>query len=260
MTEQTVLYEVRDQVGVVTINRPHRHNALDDEASALLTETLQHAIASDLTRAILIQGAGRSFCSGRDTAQLGQRNANESDFDFVRHHSEARMRQLACPKPMVAAVNGYALGGGLELALGADVRIASGDAQLGLPEVNYGLVPDTGGTQTLTSLIGPSRAKLMIIGGQPIDAATALQWGLVDQLVEPDQLHATAFEVAKRFAAAPPMAARMAKQLVDMAWAATINDGMRAELLAQVALFSSQDYAEAKVARIEQRPPLFTGR
>lgn len=260
MTDPTVLFEVRDHVGVITINRPHRHNALDDDTSALFTETLQHAISSELTRAILLQGAGRSFCSGRDAAQLGQRNADESDFDFVRHHSDARVRQLACPKPMVAAINGYALGGGLELALGADVRIASTDARLGLPEVNYGLVPDTGGTQTLTSLIGPSRAKLMIIGGQPIDAATALQWGLVDQLVEPDGLHATAFEIAQRFAAAPPMAARMAKQLIDMAWASRINDGMRAELLAQVALFGSHDYAEAKAARLERRSPLYTGR
>lgn len=260
MTDPTVLFELRDFVGVVTINRPQRHNALDDDTSALFTRTLQDAIGSDSTRSILIQGAGRSFCSGRDTAQLGQRSADQSDFDFVRHHSDARMRQLACPKPIVAAINGYALGGGLELALGADVRIASSDARLGLPEVNYGLVPDTGGTQTLTSLIGPSRAKLMIIGGQPIDAATALQWGLVDRLVEPDQLHDVAFEVAKRFAAAPPMAARMAKQLIDMAWSARINDGMRAELLAQVALFSSQDYAEAKAARMERRSPIYTGR
>ncbi|MFI5040577.1 MAG: enoyl-CoA hydratase/isomerase family protein [Acidimicrobiales bacterium] len=260
MTEPTVLFDVREHVGIVSLNRPERHNALDDATSALFAGTLQEAIASDEVLAILLRGEGPSFCSGRDTSQLGQRAAGESDFAFVRHHQERRLRLLDCAKPVVAALRGHTLGGGLETALAADVRIAATDVRMGLPEVAYGLVPDTGGTQVLTSLIGPARAKLMIIGARPVDAATGLQWGLVDQVVDPVELDDTAFDVARRFAQAPPLAAVMAKQLVDMAWSGRIREGIRAELLAQVALFASADYAEAKAARSDNRPPRYQGR
>jgi enoyl-CoA hydratase/carnithine racemase len=259
VTEPTVLSEVRDRVSVISLNRPGRHNAVDDATGVLFSETLQRAIASTESRAILLRGEGPSFCSGRDMAQLGRRTAGESDYVFVRHHQDNRMRQISCQKPVVAALHGYVLGGGLEMALAADVRIAASDTRMGLPEVRYGLVPDTGGTQILTSLIGPARAKMMIIGSEPVDATTGLNWGLVDQVVEPDELDSVAFELAKRFASAPPLAAAMAKQLVDMAWRSRISDGMGAELLAQVALFGSADYAEAKAARLEQRPAHFTG-
>jgi enoyl-CoA hydratase/carnithine racemase len=247
-----VLFEVRDGVGIVSLNRPERHNALDDATSARLAEVLRRAMADDEVRCILLRGEGRSFCSGRDTSQLGQRTAGESDLAFVGRAQQLRREVLASPTPVVAAIRGYALGGGFEMALSADVRIAADDARFALPEIGFGLVPDTGGTQLLTALAGPSRAKYLVLSGEQIDAATALSWGVVDFVVAPEELDERALAVAARLAAAPPTAAALGKRLVDGAWEATIRRGMEAELLAQVALFAGEEHRAAKAARLEQ--------
>jgi enoyl-CoA hydratase/carnithine racemase len=235
-----VLYEVRDGVGVLSFNRPKRHNAVNDDLHDEWGPALHAAIADETVRCILLRGEGRSFCSGRDTAQLGQRVDGESDFDFVRRHQHGRLAMLDAPKPIVAAIRGYALGGGFETALAADMRIASTDAIMGFPEISFGLTADTGGSQLLTAIAGPARAKWLLMSAERIDAQQALDWGIVDWVVEPDELDDRAFAIAARLAAASPTAVAMTKQLVDQLWGPSIRNGIRQELLAQVSLFADR--------------------
>jgi enoyl-CoA hydratase/carnithine racemase len=249
-----------DGIAVVSINRPHRHNALDDEASDALRHALVSASADPSVRAIVLRGEGPSFCSGRDLAQLGGRPEGQSDDQFVRMHQLIARERMALAKPLIAAVHGAVLGGGLEIALHADVRIGTPDASLGLPEVHHGLVTDTGGSVLLTALVGPGRAKIMVAAGRRIDGTTAHAWGLLDELVPRDQLDDAALRLAAEFAARPPFAVQLGKRLVNAAWAAAVDDGLEREALAQVLLFSSADYAEASRARAAGRTPIWTGR
>jgi enoyl-CoA hydratase/carnithine racemase len=246
---QLVLTETVDGVGVVSFNRPERHNALNDEMGGVWRAAVHQAIDDPAVRCILLCGEGPSFCSGRDTSQLGDRAGGESDVEFVARAQEIRYALMDTPKPVVAAVQGHALGGGFETALGADMRVAADDARFGFPEVKFGLVADTGGTQLLTPLIGPARAKYLLMTGDRVDAAQALAWGIVDWVVPGPELRATALDLCRKLAAAPATAVAFAKQLVDQAWAGSIRNGMRQEVVAQAALFASDDYQQMKARR-----------
>jgi enoyl-CoA hydratase/carnithine racemase len=248
-----VLYDLRDGVGVLSFNRPERHNAVDDDMHEQWTTAVLDAIADPEVRCIVLRGEGRSFCSGRDTSQLGRRRAGDTDFRFIRRHQDVRLAMLDAPKPIIAAIRGHALGGGLETALAADMRIAATDAVLGFPEINYGLTVDTGGSPLATALAGPARAKWLLMSGERIDAAQALAWGLVDWVVEPDELDATALSRATRLAAAAPTAIALTKQLVDQAWASAFRAGIRQELVAQMALFAGEEHRQTKAAFLARR-------
>lgn len=245
---------------ILTLNRPDRHNAMDDAMSALFRQRLDEALDEPESSAILIRAAGKSFCSGRDTNVLGHRARDESDFHFVRRHQEGRLRMQESTKPIVAALKGGAIGGGCELALAADIRISDTTLKMALPEIVYGVLPDTGGTQMMTALIGPSRAKYMVMTGKPIDAATALEWGAVDFVVPPEELDARALEIAREIAAKPPINLAMAKEMVNLMHGPTIRTGTRAELYAQSYLFKTEDYQEARSARREKRAPNYKGK
>ncbi len=260
MTEKLILTETVDHVGILTFNRPDKHNAFNDEMGEAFRAALGALSGDPEVRCILLRGAGRSFCSGRDVSVLGRRAQGESDFDFVRHHQDVRLMQLDAPKPVIAALRGYALGGGFEIALAADIRIAASDAEMALPEITYGLLPDTGGTQILTALIGPARTKYLVMTGRRLAAETALQWGVVDFIVAPEALDDEALALARDIAAKPPLALALAKQLVDHLHGAAIRNGFRQELMAQTALFKTEDYQEARRALREQRPPDYKGR
>ncbi|MEU7813896.1 enoyl-CoA hydratase/isomerase family protein [Pseudonocardia sp. NPDC049154] len=241
---------VADGIATLSLNRPHRHNAVDDALHERLCTLWTEALADPAARVILLRGEGPSFCSGRDTAQLGERVAGESDLSFVRRHQQTRLLQLDSPKPVVAAVRGNALGGGLESALAADVRIAAEDLRMAFPEIRYGLMTDTGGAALATILAGPSRAKWMLMTGRSVDAATALAWGLVDEVVPAAQLDERAREVAAELAAMPQEALAMIKQTVDGMWRGARDHALHAELVSQVALFSGADYRARKAARL----------
>jgi enoyl-CoA hydratase/carnithine racemase len=256
----SVLTETREGVWIITLNRPERHNAMNDEMGAAFGAAWDAAIEDETSRAILIRGEGKSFCSGRDVSVLGHRARQESDFHFVRRAQGRRLSQLDCPKPIVAALKGAALGGGCELALACDVRVSSTDLKMGLPEINYGILPDTGGTQLMTALIGPSRTKYMVLSGERIDAQTALAWGAVDFVVEPDELDDRAFKIAATFAAKPPIALAMGKHMVDQMHMGEVKNGIAQELFAQTALFATEDYKEARAAHREKRKPVYQGK
>ena len=252
--------ELSEGVRVISFNRPERHNAFNDEMSDAYGAALAHAFDDEASRVILIRGEGKSFCSGRDVSVLGHRARDESDFHFVRRHQDGRLKVLDCPKPVIAALKGAVIGGGCEMALAADIRVSSTDLKMGLPEINYGLLPDTGGTQMLTALIGASRTKYMVMSGERIDAKTALEWGAVDFVVAPEDLDARALAIAHTLAAKPPIALAMAKQLIDQMHGPAIRSGIAQELLSQTALFKTEDYAEARAAHREGRKPIYKGK
>jgi enoyl-CoA hydratase/carnithine racemase len=235
-------------VATITLDRPARHNAIDDETYDQFVQAWNEVSADDSARVVVLRGEGRSFCSGRDTAVLGERAGGESDLSFIRRHQQTRVAQLSCPKPVLAALKGYVLGGGLELALAADIRVAAPDVQLAFPEVSYGLMTDTGGSPLAAMLAGPSRAKLMLMTARRVDAATALSWGLVDEVVDAGDLDARAAELAAEIAAHPPELLAMIKQTVDGMWHGQILAAMRAELLGQAALFGGADYRARRAA------------
>ena len=247
-------------VGVIKFNRPERHNAVHDAMGAEMQSAIQSAIEDDEVRCILITGEGKSFCAGRDTTVLGHRARDESDFHFVRRAQQGRLALLDSTKPVITAINGYAIGGGCEMALASDIRIAAEDAILALPEINYGLLPDTGGTQYVTALAGPGVAKYMTMTGARVSAQQAFAWGLVDFLVKPEELQDFAMQMAKDIAAKPPINLAMAKQLVDNIHGAAVREGVRHELIAQSAIFKTEDYQEARAAIREKRRPVYRGK
>ena len=257
---RTVLTDLVDGVAVITLNRPERHNAMDDGTSALAQEAVRWAVDERAARAILLRGAGRSFSSGRDTSQLGQRTPGDSDYQFIlRAATDACVLLIEATKPVIGALKGAVLGGACEMALSCDYRVAADDVRMGFPEVGFGIMTDTGGAPLATILAGPSRAKYMLMTGERIGAQQALAWGLVDEVVTPEELDDRSFAVAARLAAGPPLSNAMIKQVVDGVWAGQFRAGLGAELLAQAALFKSADHREAKLAAGERRSPNFTG-
>lgn len=255
-----VLVEHVEGVAIVSFNRPERHNALDDETIEAWRTAVASALDDPTTRCLLLRGEGPSFSSGRDLAQLGQRAKGETDAEFVAAAQAANLRLVEAAVPVVAALQGHAMGGAFETALYADIRLAAEDLSCSLPEVRSGLVPDTGASVLLTALAGPSRAKLLMMTGESIDAATALAWGLVDEVVAVDALDVRARELCARLAAAPGQALRAVKRLVDAAWLQQLDAGLKRELEAQVELFGTADHAEARAAFGEGREPRFEGR
>lgn len=257
---ELILSERDGALRIITLNRPDRHNAMDDEMSSLFQRLIGEALEEPDSSAILIRASGKSFCSGRDTNVLGHRARDESDFHFVRRHQEGRLRMQESTKPIIAALKGGAIGGGCELALAADIRISDTTLKMALPEIDYGVLPDTGGTQMMTALVGPSKTKYMVMTGRRIDAATALEWGAVDFVVEPEELDAHALGLARDIAAKPPINLALAKEMINLMHGPTIRTGTRAELYAQSYLFKTEDYQEARAAHREKRPSSYKGK
>jgi enoyl-CoA hydratase/carnithine racemase len=234
-------------VAIISLNRPRVHNAINSALRGQLWGALEGAVADPGVRCIVLRGEGKSFCSGIDVGELGHDHAVEGDLDFVRAVQRRTKLILDAPKPVIAALKGAVLGGGLELALAADIRLAARDTRLALPEVRFGLVTEAS-SQILTALIGPSRAKYLVMSGEAIDAEQAEHWGLVDLLCEPGEVDDAAAALAARLAEAPALTLALAKQLIDQAWAERVRAGMAQELLAQSLLFNSEGF------RLRSRP------
>jgi len=260
-SSEPVVGQVLDGVGVISYNRPERHNALDDGASAAFRDVVDRHLSDPEVRCVLLRGEGRSFSSGRDTSQLGARPTGQSDDEFIRIAQDGKSKLAFAAVPVVAALRGYAFGGALETALLADLRVGTPDVVLALPEVRYGLIPDTGGTQLLSELVGPGRAKYLMMTGEQLDGATAHEWGVIDLMVDdPGELDETAFAIAAGVAANAPLAVQAVKRLVDDARRERLTSTLRREREEQVRLFASEDYQEVRDSRREGRPPVFRGR
>jgi enoyl-CoA hydratase/carnithine racemase len=259
-TPPTVLYEVAEGVATISLNRPHRHNAMDDETAALLHECIVRARDDGTARVVLLRGEGPSFCSGRDTASLGVRKTGLSDFEHLSRSLQRKLAVLDLQKPVVAAVRGHAVGGGFELALKCDIRVVAEDARLSLPEIDWGILTDGGGSVVTTALAGPGRAKYLLMSGDPIDGRTAYEWGLADLVTCADEVDEVARGLARKLAAKPPVNLALAKQLVDGVYGEIVRSGLRNEMVALTAVYKTEDYQEARAARREGRPPRFRGR
>lgn len=232
--------------------------------TAALTAQLRVALttlagAADV-RAVVVAGAGgRAFCAGSDIAEFPALRGRAAEGKVLLE--KLVYRQLAdLPVPTIAAIEHDALGGGLELALCCDLRIAARTTRLGLPEVRLGIIPGSGGTQRLPRIVGAARAKEMILTGALLDAATAERIGLVNRVVAPGTALAEARAVASEIAARGPLAVRAAKRLIDLAGSTALDEGLAAETDATVTLFDSDDLAEGAAAFLGKRPPRYQGR
>src|SRR5881296_2859942 len=258
-TYETILVERRERVAIITINRPEKRNALNIQARAEGAAVLDELRVDDSVRAVVITGAGdKAFIAGADIAEFATRTA-------IKQREVMLERSLfnaidSFPKPIIAMVNGYCLGGGCELALACDIRIASDRASFGQPEINLGIIPGGGGTQRLTKLVGEGKAMEMILSGVIVDAQSALSMGLVNHVVPADQLENRTMEIANRIAEKSPIALRLAKEAVKLASRSNLDEGLRREVDLFALCFSSEDKDEGVKAFLEKRKPEFKGR
>ena len=258
-TYETLVLEKRERVAIITINRPEKRNALNiktrEEGAALLEE-----LQSDTSVGVVVfTGAGdKAFIAGADIAEFAGRTS-------MMQRDVMMMRSLftaidTFPKPVIAMINGYCLGGGCELALACDIRIASETASFGQPEINLGIIPGGGGTQRLTRLVGEGKAMEMILTGEIIDAKTAYSIGLLNHVVPADQLQVKTMEIAQRIAEKSPVALQLAKESVKLASRSNLDEGLRRDVDLFALCFSTEDKDEGVSAFLEKRKPAFKGR
>jgi enoyl-CoA hydratase len=256
---ETLLVERRDRIALITINRPQKLNALNiqtrTEGAAAFDELREDASV----RVVVITGAGeKAFVAGADIAEFeGRTPVTQRDVMTARSLFTA---VDTFPKPVIAMINGFCLGGGCELALSCDIRVASENARFGQPEINLGIIPGGGGTQRLTRLVGEGKAMEMILTGDMIDAQHAYNLGLVNLVVPATDLEAKTMELANRIAEKSPVALRMAKEAVKTAARANLDEGLRREVDLFALCFSSEDKDEGVRAFLEKRKPEFKGR
>jgi enoyl-CoA hydratase/carnithine racemase len=254
-----VRLEVADGIGTIRLDRP-KVNALNDQVTAELADAAR-AAAADEVRAVIIYGGERVFAGGADIGVMAE--AGYAEMAARSGRLQETMDLIAAlGKPVVAAITGYALGGGLELALAADFRVAGESARLGQPEILLGIIPGAGGTQRLPRLIGPAKAKDLVFTGRMVKAAEALQIGLVDRVVPDESVYQTAVDLVRQYAAGPALALRAAKQAIDYGLGVDLATGLEIERVQFAALFGTDDQRAGMRSFLENGPgqATFTGR
>jgi enoyl-CoA hydratase/carnithine racemase len=264
MTYECLLYEVKDGIATLTLNRPERLNALGGTLRQDLHDAVTRAGADSEVRVMVVTGAGKGFCSGGDVKAMGEAKAGQRERPLLEKIAPGRDRTLLAmrevPQPIIAAVNGAAAGAGMNLALGCDLRIASTNAKFTQAFVKRGLHPDWGGTYFLPRVVGMAKACEMIFTGEVIDAAEALRLGIVSQVVAPEELLPTAYDLARRIAAGPPVAIRLAKRSLYANEDLDLRGALQMETMAQNICFETEDATEGIRAFGEKRAPIFKGR
>ena len=257
---ETIVYAVDDHVATVTLNRPDVHNAQNDTLRRELYDIFAALGTDDDVKVVIVTGAGeRAFSAGADIREFVA-PASPTELRERRKRLDYRAMMERCPQPIIAAINGFALGGGLELALACDIRIAAETAQLGLTEVNLAIIPGGGGTQRLPRLIGRGKALEMILTGARIPAAEALRIGLVERVVPAGDALEAAIELARTIADKAPIALRYAKEAVVKGLGMSLEDGLRLEGDLSTLLRTTEDRVEGAKAFLEKRKPRWTGR
>ena len=260
MSYQTLLLDIRDGIAVLTINRPDKLNALNDQVVAELHQAALALKADDSVRGVILTGSGaKAFVAGADIGDL----AKQGVLDGRQRALNGQQMLYAFErlgKPVLAAVNGFALGGGCELAMACHIRIAAENARFGQPEVNLGITPGYGGTQRLPRIVGKGNALYMLLTAEHVNAADALRMGLVSKVVPQDQLMAEAEKTMKAIVAKGPVALALTMDAVDRGLETTLEEGMRIEADAFGLVASSQDMKEGLTAFLEKRPAKFTGK
>jgi enoyl-CoA hydratase len=254
MKFKNIVLEIKDNVGVVKMNRPDAMNALNDQTLSELKEAISQLKDDDAVRVIIITGEGKAFVAGADIAEMKDMTAEQAE-EFSRTGQKVFNRIAKIKKPVIAAVNGFALGGGCELAMACDIRVASEKAKLGQPEVNLGVIPGFAGTQRLSRLVGPAKAKELIFTADMVDAQTAHSIGLVNQVVPAEQLMDACMEMAKKIASKGPKAVRLAKKVVNEGVEEKLEKGSEYETHEFGECFASGEAKEGMSAFLEKRKP-----
>ncbi len=258
MAYQTLLAEIDDHIGTIRLNRPEALNALNGRMMDEIAAVLGEMDASPKVRAIVLTGSEKAFAAGADVKEMAAKSfADVCNEEIYAASSDAI---AGCRKPIIAAVAGYCLGGGCELAMLCDFIIAADNAKFGQPEINLGIIPGIGGTQRLTRAVGKAKAMEMCLTGRFMDAAEAEAAGLVSRVVPAKDLAREAREAAARIAEKSPLAVRAAKEAVNRAFETSLREGVLFERRQFYALFASEDRAEGMAAFVEKRAPRFRGR
>ena len=260
MTYHNLLFEITDGIAVVTVNRPDKLNALNDQVMAELADAADRIANEREIRGAIITGAGqKAFIAGADIGDLSRQGPFDGKARAM--HGQAVLRRLeTCGKPVIAAVNGYALGGGCELAMACHLRIASETAKFGQPEVKLGIAPGYGGTQRLPRLVGKGIALQLILTGEMIDAAEAYRIGLVNKVVPAAELLPESEKVLRGILAMAPLAVRLCLEAVDHGCEMTLDEGLLLEANHFGLLAATNDMKEGTQAFLDKRPPRFEGR
>jgi enoyl-CoA hydratase len=258
MSEEDVLYTVADGIATVTINRPSKYNALNVAVVKRLRELFKRAEEDDAVRVVVLTGAGdKAFAAGADITEFQGKDSksvrplSENGQDFCKYVE-------AMSKPVVAAINGFALGGGCEIAMACDIRYASANAKFGQPEINLGIIPGFGGTVRLARLVGLGLAKELVYTGDQISSEEALRIGLVNKVFESvEALHAGVSELAAKLAKKPGVAVRLAKQSLNNTWSTPLKQNLEFEVDVFCKTFDTEDMVEGVDAFISKRKPEF---
>ncbi|MGI6736751.1 MAG: enoyl-CoA hydratase-related protein [Anaerovoracaceae bacterium] len=253
---KTIKYEVKDGIAYVTVARPKAMNALNEEVLGELYDAFTAFEEDDAARAAIVTGEGKAFVAGADIAEMSELGTVGGRRMMTAGH-RVMNKMEAIEKPIIAAVNGFALGGGCELSMACDIRIASEKAKFGQPEVNLGIIPGFGGTQRLPRLVGRGMAKKLIMTADMIDAQEAYRIGLVEQVAAPDELMAAAEKLAKKIMSKAPLAVGAAKKAINTGYDMDIKSSSQLEIETMATLFGSEDKKEGMAAFLEKRDAKF---
>jgi 2-(1,2-epoxy-1,2-dihydrophenyl)acetyl-CoA isomerase len=263
MAYEDILYNVAEHVATITLNRPERLNALTPAMRQGLLDAIHASDDDNDVRVLVITGAGRGFCSGGDVKAMQEaiesRTANPLEDKIAPLRDKVLLAMQDCAKPIIAAINGAAAGGGMGLALGCDIRLAASTARMGMTFAARGLHPDWGGTYFLPRIVGTAKACELIWSGKLIDAQEALALDIVSYVTEPEQLLTKTMELAQSFAEGPPIAIRMSKRNIYSGLEKNLREGLAAEAHAQNVCSATKDAKEGILAFNEKREPKFTG-
>ena len=257
MTYTSILVETRGRVGLITLNRPQAMNALNNQLMRELMDALADFDKDENIGAMVITGNEKAFAAGADIKEMADKTIHQMmDSDHIAVFGRIRTIQ----KPVIAAVSGWALGGGCEVALSCDMIIASDSAKFGLPEINLGVIPGAGGTQRLVRAVGKALAMEMILNNRTFSAEEALQYGLVNRVFQVSDYLNEAMKLAVAIASRAPLAIRAAKKMINQSYERFLANGLAEEKQVFYNLFSSEDQKEGMNAFVEKRPPKWIGK
>jgi enoyl-CoA hydratase/carnithine racemase len=254
-----VRLEVDGAIATITNDNPDKHNAFDDEMDVELFDVLTELRARPDVRAVVWRGEGKSFSSGRDVGSIGNLKVELSHHELMRRGHRGIQQLWELDAPVVVACKGWVMGGSFQRALLCDIRIAAEGTRFRLPEVTYGVIPDTGGVGVLYEMCGHGLVSDMVLTGRVLSAEEALAHGIVSRVVPPDELDATAREIAEQIAAAPAVTVKMAREVIRHLALPQIRSSMADEVIYQTFINKSDDIVELRAARAEDRAPRFTG-
>lgn len=260
MQFENIIYKKEDQIAHIIINRPEKRNALNRATRLEMKKALEDTRNDQAIKVLVLAGAGeKSFIAGSDLNELSKFSPIEME-NFLATMAQGFYTQFEqLEKPVIAMIDGLCLGGGLELALACDIRIASEASKFGQPEILLGIMPGSGGTQRLSRLIGVGKAKELIFSGKVVNAAEALRIGIINEMTSPEELENVVMKLANQIAAQSSLALKWAKKAINISQEANLSTGLGYEALAEALLFSSQDRIEGIAAFLEKRKPQYKG-